>query len=87
MSENDFAQRLVGFVRENLLPADSTIELDEQTPLLEAGILDSLKTAILLNYIRDELGVHVSPALIDTRNFANVRSLAAMVDGLLVASR
>jgi clorobiocin biosynthesis protein CloN5 len=81
---SDTTPRLVVFVRENLLPADSTIELDEQTPLLEAGILDSLKTAILLNYIRDELGVFVSPALIDAKNFANVASVAAMVDGLLV---
>ncbi len=81
---SDTAPRLVTFVRENLLPADSTIVLDEQTPLLEAGILDSLKTAILLNYIRDELGVFVSPALIDARNFASVASVAAMVDGLLV---
>jgi clorobiocin biosynthesis protein CloN5 len=82
MSET--AARLVAFVRENLLPADSTSGLDEQTPLLEAGILDSLKTAILLNYIRDELGVFVSPALIDAKNFASVASVAAMVDGLLV---
>jgi clorobiocin biosynthesis protein CloN5 len=81
---SDTAPRLVDFVRENLLPAGSTVELDEQTPLLEAGILDSLKTAILLNYIRDELGVFVSPVLIDAKNFANVASVAAMVDGLLV---
>jgi len=81
---SDTATRLVEFVRENLLPADSTIALDEQTPLLEAGILDSLKTAILLNYIRDELGVFVSPALIDAKNFATVASVAAMVDGQLV---
>jgi Phosphopantetheine attachment site. len=74
--------RLVTFIRENLLSADEPVELDERTPLLEAGILDSLKTAILLSYIRDELGVYVSPALIDAKNFANVESLAAMVDGL-----
>ena len=81
---SDTAPRLVDFVRENLLPAGSTVELDEQTPLLETGILDSLKTAILLNYIRDELGVFVSPVLIDAKNFANVASVTAMVDGLLV---
>jgi acyl carrier protein len=77
VSEADLRAALTGFIRDNLM-RDIPYEIDEDTPLLEAGILDSLKTAMLLNFLRDGLGTPVPPHRIDARNFHSVRTIAAM---------
>jgi acyl carrier protein len=84
VSEDEFTSQILVFFRENFPPDDETPHVDEATPL--DGILDSLKTAILLNYLRDGLGTPVPPALIDARNFRSIRTIAAMAHGLAAAS-
>jgi acyl carrier protein len=79
MSEDDAVATLIAFIREKFLSGDNGQELTESTPLLEWGILDSLSTAVLLKFIREELGVTVPPSAVDARNFKDVRSIAAMV--------
>ncbi|MEV5543658.1 acyl carrier protein [Saccharopolyspora shandongensis] len=70
------------FVGEEFLSESERADLDEETPLLEAGILDSLRVAVLLNFIREELGVNVPLARLDMRNFADIATLAAMLADL-----
>jgi clorobiocin biosynthesis protein CloN5 len=79
MPQDLVIDRLIDFIRERFLGGDPNGELTEETPLLEWGVLDSLNTAVLLTYIRDELGVSVSPAKINGRNFATVRTIAALI--------
>ncbi|KKK06307.1 acyl carrier protein [Micromonospora sp. HK10] len=81
MSEDDVSAALTTFIKENLAQ-DAPYDIDEDTPLLELGILDSLKTAMLLNYIRDGLGTPVPPQLIDAANFRSIRTIAALVGSL-----
>jgi clorobiocin biosynthesis protein CloN5 len=70
---------LMEFIREEFLWGDDDRELTESTPLLEWGIIDSLRTALLLTHMREKLGVFVSPAKINARNFRDVTSIAALV--------
>ncbi len=86
MTQTGIAHQLVTFIRENLRPEGDDVAIDESTPLLELGILDSLKTAILLNYMRSELGIVVPPALMDAHNFKNAANLAEMAARLAPAS-
>jgi clorobiocin biosynthesis protein CloN5 len=81
MSDDEVATALTEFIRHNLVK-DMPDDIDEDTPLLERGILDSLKTAMLLNYIRDGLGTAVPPLLIDAKNFHSARTIAVMIGGL-----
>jgi clorobiocin biosynthesis protein CloN5 len=75
---NEIEARLTAFIRNQLVP-DCEEEIDETTPLLGLGVLDSLKTAILLNFIRDELGAEVPLAQINARSFHSVRSISTVV--------
>ncbi|MFF0861354.1 hypothetical protein ACFYUV_06355 [Nonomuraea sp. NPDC003560] len=59
--------------------AEPLSELDQETPLLEWGILTSLNTTMLLSFIRSELGVPVPLTHITWRNFQNVRAITDMV--------
>jgi clorobiocin biosynthesis protein CloN5 len=70
---------LMEFIRDEFLWGDDDRELTESTPLLEWGIIDSLRTALLLAHMREKLGVFVSPAKINARNFRDVTSIAALV--------
>ena len=74
----DFERRLLAFIGENFLDGDAQGELDATTPLLEWGVLDSLKIAVLLSFIRNDLGVTVPFQYISARNFGTVRAIAEL---------
>ncbi|MER5356118.1 hypothetical protein ABT093_38080 [Kitasatospora sp. NPDC002551] len=78
-SEDAYASVLVTFVLEEFLQGDEGEGFDDTTPLMETGILDSLRVALLLTFIRDGLGLYVSPAKIDLRHFRDVRTIAGML--------
>ncbi|MFE7563967.1 acyl carrier protein [Kitasatospora sp. NPDC057500] len=80
------AEKITAFLRERFLDGDPHGELDENTPLLELGVLNSLHTAVLLTHVRTELGVKVPSREINARNLKNVRSIAAMIDRLAAAA-
>ncbi|MEV4289381.1 phosphopantetheine-binding protein [Nonomuraea bangladeshensis] len=79
MTADQLSDRLVAFVQENLVPDDVELEVDETTPLLLSGLLDSLRTARLLNFIRRELGVPVPAARLDPDNFKDVATIVALI--------
>ncbi|GGQ17932.1 acyl carrier protein [Streptomyces roseolilacinus] len=82
MTEDDYATALVRYVGGELLPGDARDGLTDTTPLMESGLLDSLRVALLLTHIRDEFGLYVSPAKIDAHHFRDIRTIAAMLHGL-----
>ena len=82
VAESELRRRLLEFVRTRFLAGDPHGELDERTPLLELGILDSLNTAVLLTFIKDELSVRVPHGEINAANFASVASIAGTISAL-----
>ncbi|SBT42793.1 acyl carrier protein [Micromonospora auratinigra] len=84
MSSNESPEtlsRLVEYTRTVLLGGDAD-GLTPETPLLEWGVLDSLKTARLVGWIRDEFGVRVPPTKMNGANFRDLNSIAALVESL-----
>ncbi|SEU43186.1 acyl carrier protein [Nonomuraea wenchangensis] len=79
MTADQISDRLVAFIQESLVPDDVELEVDETTPLLVSGLLDSLRTARLLNFIRRELGVPVPAAKLDPDNFKDVATIVALI--------
>lgn len=88
MTEDEIKSALEKFISEEFLQGDEGVNLTETTPLVDSGVLDSLRTAVLLTYIRDGLGMAVPLERIDARTFADIRSIArALVETAPVASR
>jgi acyl carrier protein len=79
MTEDRLTSVLLGFIRDQFLAGDSAGELTDETPLLAWGVLDSFKTARLLNFIEDELGARIPTEQLFAANYKDVRSIAAMV--------
>lgn len=82
MNADDVSRELTEFVRERFLDGDMKDDLEDTTPLLEWGVLNSMNIAILLNHIRDELGTKVPPGMINGDNFKSIETLTAMVVSL-----
>lgn len=79
LSEAEISERLLAFIRDTILSGDPHGELNETTPLLEWGVLDSLNTARLIAFIRQDLGTEVPLAKITARSFKDVRSITSML--------
>ncbi|TDC72595.1 acyl carrier protein [Streptomyces hainanensis] len=79
MSADEISEKIGSYIRERFLDGDLNRELEETSPLLEWGVLNSMNTALLLMFIRDELGVAVPPKGINAGNFRDIRSITQMV--------
>ncbi|WP_223830654.1 acyl carrier protein [Nocardiopsis quinghaiensis] len=79
LERNEVTERLMAFVRERFLDGDPHGELEETSPLVEWGVLNSLNSAILLNFIHREFAGAVPLEHISAANFRDVRSISAML--------
>jgi acyl carrier protein len=79
MSEEQVAATIRDYIRVTFLDGDSGQELEDTSPLLEWGVLNSLNTVRLVGFIRGELGVKVPALAVNGTNFKDVRSIARMV--------
>jgi acyl carrier protein len=82
MTRAEISARLLGFIRERFLDNDLKSDLDEATPLLEWGILNSMNTAVLLSFIRTEFESSVPAASINGQNFKDVNSITSLIIAL-----
>lgn len=79
MKQGEVELALLEFIREEFLWGDEDRELTLSTPLLEWGIIDSLRTAVLLTHVRERFGVYVSHAKVNSRDFRDITSIAGLV--------
>ena len=75
----EVARKLTEYVRTRLLGPDEAAELTPATPLLESGVLNSVGTARLLAYLRDEFGVRVPPTKVTGAHFRNLDNITDLV--------
>ncbi|HEX2049207.1 MAG TPA: phosphopantetheine-binding protein [Actinomycetota bacterium] len=82
MQRNEIFDAIHRFVATHLLGDDERGELTGSTPLLEWGVLNSMNTARLLGFVRDELGVTVPPQDIVGANFRDIDAIADLIADL-----
>lgn len=86
-NSHEVTDQVIAFIRRTFLQGDPKNELNETTPLLEWGILTSMNTVQLINFVRENFSVTVPPERINGRDFKNASSIAAMVLDLSGAVR
>ncbi|ADZ93288.1 alpha/beta fold hydrolase [Marinomonas mediterranea] len=74
-------EKLIHFINNDLLEGAAD-DLDQNTPLLELGILDSLSMVLLLAHIDQQYGVKIPEHEINPEHFENVATLAALINQL-----
>jgi len=79
MTRAEIARRITNFIREAFLDGDPLGELNEKTPLLEWGVLNSINIVHLISFIRTEFHVVVPPLKINAQNLKDIQSISALV--------
>ncbi|MFV8752987.1 acyl carrier protein [Nannocystaceae bacterium ST9] len=78
MDANEVNRSLKRHIVDTLLHGDES-ELDDDTPLLELGVIDSLAMVGLLAFLTSEFGVRVPDREVSPRNFASLAALTRLV--------
>lgn len=77
---------LTKYVTQELLTPDEADGIEADTPLLEWGLLNSVRWARLVAHMRKRMGVRVPPAEMTKENFRDLNSIATLMDRLAAAN-
>jgi acyl carrier protein len=56
--------------------------LDEATPLLELGVLDSVSLVSLVAFVEQRFDIHIPGGELGPHNFKDLRSITALIERL-----
>jgi acyl carrier protein len=81
MTRDQVRDRTADYIRREFL-GDNEMSLEPDTPMLQWGILNSMNTARLLTFIREELGITVPPTHITGTHFQTLNTIADLIYSL-----
>ena len=79
MNPDDIKVAVKEFILETFLPGEDPDTLDDSTPLITGGILDSLATLRLVSFLEDKYGVQLAPHELDTEHMDSVSQISNLV--------
>jgi len=68
------------FILTTYLPGESPANLRDDTPLRKGGILDSLATLGLVNFVEKEFGIELDAYETAVDNFDRIEDIAALIE-------
>ena len=72
-------QAVKSYILREFLPGESPEELDDATPLITGGILDSISTLKLVVFLEEEFGVTVEAHEAGVDHLDSVGKIAALI--------
>lgn len=78
MEKQDVVNSLIAYLAEQVLGGDAS-ELDEMTPMLELGLLDSFSIIGILSFIRSSFGVEIPLETLAIERLKDVDTLSDLV--------
>jgi acyl carrier protein len=81
MRQEEIVAKVKEYVVKSLLHGEGE-GLDENTPLLEWGIINSLAMVELISFLEEQFSVRVPDSEIKPANFESLQKIAAMVTSL-----
>lgn len=78
MQRDVVIEQLTRYIAQDVL-GGKDIGLDETTPLLEWGIINSLEMVKLLSFMREQFGVDIAADKLVADSFASITSIADLV--------
>ena len=79
MSELSIESRIRSYLQTQVLAKDDADQLENTTPLVSTGILDSIATLGLTAFLESEFGVALAAHEINVDNLDSVDKIAAIV--------
>lgn len=77
---SDVKAAIRNFILTNHLPGEIPANLRDDTPLRTSGVLDSLATLALVNFVENEFGIELEAHETGIESFDTVESIVALVE-------
>ena len=77
---SELKQKLKQFIMTEVNPDRNLEAIEDDEPLLESGIIDSLGVLKILAFLDEEFGIDLSADEIKLEKFKDIRSICALVD-------
>ncbi len=81
----DLKQLLIDYVKKEYLEEDSEEELDESTPLISSGIVDSFSMVSLKTFIEKKFNIKIPDEKATTKAFDSVNNIIDLLKELNVS--
>jgi acyl carrier protein len=78
---NELNARIKEFIITEVNPDLHLTALDDDEPLIESGIVDSLGVLKIMSFLDEAFGIDLSSAEIKLENFKDVKTICALVEG------
>jgi len=76
---NEIESTVKDFILREFLPGEDPNELQEDTPLITGGILDSIATLKLVTFLEEQFGISVAAHEADVDHLNTINDIAALV--------
>jgi len=83
MQDDEISSALTGFISEKILEGEGA-DLDDDTPLLEWGVIDSIAMVSLLSFIQSRFAVRIPDGEVVPRNFHSIAAIGQLVKRALL---
>ena len=84
---NDIGQSVKQYILEEFLPGEDPKELNEQTPLIKGGILDSIATIKMVIFLEECFTIELSPGEVTFDNLNTIADIARLVEKKLKGAK
>jgi len=74
------------YILSEFLPGEKASNLQDDTPLRTSGVLDSVSTLKVVNFVEEHYGITVEAHEASVENFDSINSIAAFVQSKRVAA-
>lgn len=79
MNASEIKSNVRQFILENYLPGESASNLRDDTPLRTSGILDSMATLALVNFVEERFGITLEAHETGVEYFDRIEDIANLV--------
>ena len=77
---NNIREELRQYIISEFLPGEKPANLRDETPLRTSGILDSVATLRLVDFVEQRFGIEVEAHEAGVENFDSIASIASFID-------
>ena len=74
------------YISNEFLEGEDPTELDDSTPLISTGIIDSVATLKLITFLEEKFGIRVDPDEANEENLETIGSIVGLVKAKLGGS-
>jgi acyl carrier protein len=78
MSDDQIRNEIRTYLKENLLQ-DEAVTIDDQTPLISGGIIDSISTLKMVDFLEKKFHIEFQPHEVDRDNLDSVELISRFV--------